>query len=146
MRDKLACEDNGRRDERRAPIGGVLQFTCKVSLRDAPDQTAPIQSGRVPRIARLMALAIHCDDLVHRGLVRDQAQLARLGHVSQARISQILGLASLAPDIQQEILFLPRTERGRDPIRERHLRPLTRVLDWATQRRMWAKLKWRWSE
>ncbi len=88
-----------------------------------------------------MALAIHCDDLVRRGVVRDQAQLARLGHVSRARISQILGLVCLAPDIQQEVLFLPRTERGRDPIRERHLRPLTAVLDWPTQRRMWAKLK-----
>jgi len=141
MRNKLPHEPGERCDRARAPIDGTLQFKCKVSLRGAQDQTAPILTGRVPRIARLMALAIHCDDLVRRGVVRDQAQLARLGHVSRARISQILGLVCLAPDIQQEVLFLPRTERGRDPIRERHLRPLTAVLDWPTQRRMWAKLK-----
>ena len=76
-------------------MNDTLQFTTKVSLHEAQDRTAPIQGGRVPRIARLMALAIHCDQLVREGIVRDQAQLARLGHVSQARISQILAPSSI---------------------------------------------------
>jgi len=102
-----------------------------------PRQTAP---GRTARVARLMALAIHFDELLQLGLVADYAQLARLGHVSRARISQVMNLLSLSPDIQEAILFLPQTERGRDPIRERHLRPIAAVPDWRQQRRMWRAL------
>ena len=73
-----------------------------------------MRSGRVPRISRLMALAIRFEQLVRDGTVRDYAELARLGHVSRARIAQITNLLNLAPDIQDEILSLPPTERGRD--------------------------------
>jgi hypothetical protein len=55
---------------------------------------------------------------------RDQADLARLGNVSRARVTQIMNLLQLAPDIQEAILFLPRTVKGRDPIREKHVRPI----------------------
>jgi hypothetical protein len=54
--------------------------------------------------------------LVRRGEVADYAELANVGRVSRARISQIMSLLSLAPDLQEQVLFLPRTERGRDPI------------------------------
>ena len=102
--------------------------------------TVPVQSGRVPRIARLMALAIRFDGLIRDGVVTDQAELARLGHVTRARVTQIMNLLHLAPDIQEAILFLPRVERGRDPIQERQLRPIVAVPDWRKQRRMWRKL------
>ena len=101
----------------------------------------PVPVGRVPRIARLMALAIRMEELVRTDVVRDYAELARLGQVSPARISQIVGLNSLAPDIQEEILFLPPTLRGRDPLREPHVRPITTVLLWPAQRRMWRNLQ-----
>ncbi len=42
--------------------------------------------GRVPRIARLMALAIRMDRLIRGGQVSDYAELARMGHVSRARV------------------------------------------------------------
>ncbi len=64
--------------------------------------------GSVPRISRLMALAIRTQDLVDQGEVADYADLARLAHISRARISQIMNLTLLAPDIQEAILFLPR--------------------------------------
>ncbi len=102
---------------------------------------SPVVNGRVPRIARLMALAIRMEELVRTDIVRDYAELARLGQVSPARISQIVGLNSLAPDIQEEILFLPPTLRGRDPLREPHVRPITGVLPWPAQRRMWRNLQ-----
>ena len=70
--------------------------------------------GRVPRISRLMALAIKFDEMIRSGEVKDQAELARLGHVSRARLSQIMNLLNLAPDIQEAILFLPPTVEGRD--------------------------------
>jgi hypothetical protein len=69
--------------------------------------------GRVPRVARLMALAIKLDGLVRQRVVPDYAALARLGHVSRARITQIMNLLLLAPDIQEQLLFLPDTLRGR---------------------------------
>jgi len=72
--------------------------------------------------------------------VADYAELARLGHVSRARVTQIMNLLNLAPDIQEELLFLPRTDGSRAPIAERHLRPIAAVLDWRKQRRMWKKL------
>lgn len=98
---------------------------------------APAQPGRVPRVSRLMALAIRFDRLVRDGVVADQADLARLGHVTRARVTQIMNLLCLAPDIQENLLFLPRVEHGRDPVQERHLRPIAAVAGWRKQRRMW---------
>jgi len=99
-----------------------------------------IEPGNVPRITRLMALAIKFDGIVRRGEVRDYADLARLGYVTRARITQIMNLLNLAPDIQEEILFLPRTVKGRDPIRERDVRPIAAVPYWNRQRKMWKAL------
>ncbi len=104
------------------------------AARDLPE-------GSVPRVARLLALAVRCEELVRSGEVADYADLARLGHVSRARMSQIINLLNLAPDIQEEILFLPRTTRGRDPIGERDLRPICAVADWKEQRRLWQRLQ-----
>ena len=100
----------------------------------------PHLPGRVPRAARLMALAIHLEHLVRSGQVQDYATLASLGHVTRARITQITNLTLLAPDIQEAILFLPRVQRGRDPIIERDLRPIVSTADWLKQRQMWSQL------
>jgi hypothetical protein len=94
----------------------------------------------VPRIARLMALALRFEQLVRTGTVRDYAELARLGQVSRARLTQIMNLLHLAPDIQEAILFLPRVARGRDPIYLEHLQALTALLDWQSQRRCWNEI------
>ncbi len=104
----------------------------------APTPEAPLPSS-IPRVSRLMALAIRFEKLVQAGEVRDYAELARLGHVTRARMTQIMNFLNLAPDIQEELLFLPRTERGRDPIREHHIRPIAAVPDWRKQRQMWGK-------
>lgn len=109
---------------------------------DGPPQAPePVVHGRVPRIARLMALAVRMRELLEAGHVADQAELARLGHVTRARVTQIMNLLSLAPDIQEQILFLPPIERGRDRIREWQLRPIALVPDWRKQRRMWRELQ-----
>lgn len=110
------------------------------SLQPGPEPQAEVPIGRVPRISKLMALASRFDRLIRDGEITDQAELARLGHVTRARVTQIMNLLLLAPDIQEEILFLPRTQSGRDPIRERHIRPLASVPDWRKQRRMWEEI------
>ncbi len=92
---------------------------------------------RVPRVARLIALAIRIDGLIASGAIRDQAEAAHVGHVTRARMTQILNLLHLAPDIQLAVMNLPPTTHGRDPIVERHLRPIAAEVDWRRQREMW---------
>ena len=99
-----------------------------------------VEAGRIPRISRLMALAIRFEGMLRDGVVRDQTELAKLAHVSQPRMTQILNLLHLAPAIQEEILFLPRVTEGKDPIHEKMLRPIAAEVDWARQREMWGEL------
>ncbi len=89
---------------------------------------------------RMLALAHRFDHLLQDGVVADQADLARLGLVTRARVTQIMNLLQLAPDIQEAILFLPRIHRGREPIQEHHIRPIAATLDWRRQRQLWALL------
>ncbi len=100
----------------------------------------PIPIGRIPRVSRFLALAIHLDGLIRLGHAPDFAAIARLGHVSRARMSQIMNLTLLAPGIQQDILFLPPVAKGRDPITECDLRPIAAEPDWQKQRRLWSRL------
>lgn len=106
---------------------------------ERPQPASPRAStvGRIPRITRLMALAIKLESYVQDRVVDDYAELARLGHVSRARVTQIMDLNLLAPDIQEAILNLPRTVKGRDPVRERHVREVAAEPDWRAQRRCW---------
>ena len=113
----------------------------KREIKPGPAPVRDTPTGRVPRISRLMALAIKFDHLVTTGAIRDQAELAELGHVTRARVTQIMNLLHLAPDIQDAILHLPRVTSGDDPIHERQLRPLIKLPDWQTQRQLWAEVR-----
>jgi hypothetical protein len=90
----------------------------------------------IPRIARLLALAIRFDRLLRAEQFRDYAELARLGRVTRARITQIMKLLDLAPDIQEQILFLPKLKG----LNERNLRPIVSRIDWNEQRPMFQKI------
>ena len=98
------------------------------------------QAGKLPRVTRLMALAIKFQEMVDSGEVRDYADLARLGYVTRARITQLMNLLNLAPDIQEAILLVPATIKGRDAVSERGLRSLTVIVSWPRQRRAWREL------
>jgi hypothetical protein len=111
----------------------------KAAAEEAPRPAC--EPGRVPLVAKLLALAHRFDQLLCQGLVEDYATLARLGRVSRARISQVMSLLLLAPDIQEAVLFLPRTVRGRDPVRMHELLPIAAELDWDRQRRLWQGLR-----
>ena len=76
-------------------------------------------------------------------MVKNYAELARLGYVSRARVTQIMNLLHLAPQIQEEVLFLTAQSSRRDVITERVLRSLVAEPDWRVQRRMWRRLKQR---
>jgi len=112
----------------------------QMAVGDAP-VAAPVPLGRVPRLARLMALAIRFEALLQQGEVRDYADLARLGHVTRARVTQIMNLLNLAPDLQEALLFLPPIEAGRDVLKEWQVRPIAAEPDWRIQRRVWENLR-----
>ena len=133
-----------------------LTYQCSVQFRrrgkgarkelvtDRREVARPItEPGRVPRVARLMALAIRFDGYLRSGRVSNYSELAALGHVTRARISQIMNLLNLAPDIQEAILFMPRTERGSDMVHLRELQPIANTMDWRNQRTTWRELQTR---
>ena len=99
------------------------------------------QSGRIPRIAKLVALASRMQSMIESGQVESFQQLAELGRISQPRMTQIMSLLNLAPDIQEELLYLPEVIQGKATIHEKLLRPLTTERDWRMRRRMWARIR-----
>ncbi len=111
----------------------VRQRCRDTRTRPCPD--AHIDSPtRIPRISRLMALAIKFQEMVDRGEVCDYADLARLGYVTRARITQIMNLLHLAPDIQETLLDLQNV--GNLPC-ERDIRRVATHVDWTQQHRSW---------
>jgi hypothetical protein len=118
-----------------------VEITIRPTGRGKPRQDAraahAAAAPRIPRITRLMALAIKFQDMVDRREVRDFADLARLGYVTRARITQIMNLLNLAPNIQEEILL----RQGRsNVVTETHLRRVTSEVFWPHQRELWNKM------
>ncbi len=81
-----------------------------------------------------MVLAIKFQRTLEDGAVKDYAELARLGHVSRARLTQIMNLTLLPLDIQEAILFLPEVRAGSDPLKEWQVRPVAAEAMWPEQR------------
>jgi hypothetical protein len=121
------------------PIGVTLEFMLSGKPSLAGDKQ-PATAERIPRIAKLLALAIQFEGMLQQGQIHNCAAIARAGHVSRARLSQLLSLLDLAPTIQEQILFLSCPAQAPDPIRERALRSVTKVVRWDEQRRHFAGL------
>jgi hypothetical protein len=127
------------------PAERVSQITLKYTLpiagafRPQTFASEPIgePQGRPPRTARLVALAHKLEELVRSGAVQSYGELARLGHISAARLSQIMILAQLAPAIQEYVLFLSDHEDG--IITELDLRKIAREPQWNHQRALFDK-------
>jgi hypothetical protein len=109
-----------------------LKRTARQAAGRQKKEAAPTPP-RIPRITRLMALAIKFQEMIDRGEVKDYAELARLGHVSRARITQIMNLTMLAPEIQEQIL-------AGCVANERTIRRLGSCADWTCQRRAWTRV------
>lgn len=129
------------------PVSVDFQFSIKQCGRGAKkrivegasqsDESKPALE-RIPRIARYMALAIHFEDLIRRGIVTDYADLADLGHVTRARVTQIMNLRLLRPDIQGLLLESP---ADRAPVI--HLKELQEIAiehDWRKQQMQWHQM------
>lgn len=112
-----------------------------IAMVEGPAPTAPKRpKGRLPRITRYMALAIYYEVLIREGHAHDYAEIATLGHVTRARVTQIMNLRLLAPDIQERLLVLTRLERGRDSLCLRKFQAIALEPSWKQQREMWKAL------
>ncbi len=109
---------------------------CRPERQPAMEVEAVPRPGRPIRAAQVLALALQFQEMIDRGEVRDYANLARLGCVSRERISQIMMLVWLAPDIQEAVLRLP-PYSGRAPFSETALRRIAKMPLWEDQRRAW---------
>jgi hypothetical protein len=111
-----------RRDATKA-VGFVSQPKQKEKLR-------PL------RVARMLALAHECEALITAGVVADRAELAAVLGFTRARVTQLMDLTLLTPDIQEEIL-VAEVEPGRDAVSEHALRAIVRYAEWNEQRTAW---------
>ena len=117
-----------------ATVGG-RRGSYRCTLREGQEPpAAPAPAGRIPRVAKLMALAIRCDQLLRSGAVPDASALARLARVCQPRITQILNLTLLAPDIQERLLCMEPVEEGKPEVNEKMLRRVCAEVEWNRQR------------
>jgi hypothetical protein len=116
-----------------------VRLTCPLPFPRRGQCTATPAPPRLARLTRLMALAIRLERLLRSGVVKDQAALARIGQVSRARVSQILALNHLAPDLQEALLFWPPIRRGRADVRLADVLPIAALPDWNEQRLRWSK-------
>ena len=92
------------------------------------------------RVAKWLAFAHVIDERIRSDELRDHADAARALGFTRTRISQIMSLLLLAPDIQEEILSL-RHPAGREPLSERDLRSVARHPLWDDQRREWGTVR-----
>jgi hypothetical protein len=112
-----------------------------IAMVEGPLPTAPKRpKGRLPRITRYMALAIYYEDLIRQGHVHDYAEIATLGHVTRARVTQIMNLRLLAPSIQEQLLNLSRIVSGRVEWSLRDFQSIALEQDWQTQRERWSSI------
>lgn len=109
-----------------------------VEGKEPPKPVKP--KGRLPRITRYMALAIYYEGLIREGHIHDYAEIATLGHVTRARVTQIMNLRLLAPDLQEQLLNIPRVERGRDSLCLGKFQSIAIEPSWKQQREMWKDL------
>ena len=109
-----------------------------VEGKEPPKPVRP--KGRLPRITRYMALAIYYEGLIREGHIHDYAEIATLGHVTRARVTQIMNLRLLSPDLQEQLLNGPRIEQGRDTICLRMFQTIALEPSWKNQREQWKQI------
>lgn len=79
-------------------------------------------------MVELLRKAIEWKELLESGKGVTQADIARREGLSRARVTQIMYLINLAPDIQEYILSMPEAVR-RPVVTERSLRPIAKIVD-----------------
>jgi len=110
----------------------VANSTHATGSAAAPATVASAKS--VPKITRLLVLGHHFERLVREGAVKDYAEIARLTGLTRARVTQIVNLTLLAPEIQEQILWLHDTASSPNVPIEAQLRRILAHPEWTRQR------------
>jgi hypothetical protein len=105
----------------------------------AEPRPAKVPTARPARVAVMLAVAHKIVAAISTGRLHDQADAAERLGVTRARITQLLYLQQLAPDIQEHVLFLEAVD-GIEPLTERNLRVVMRATAWAQQRLLLASV------
>jgi len=110
--------------------GGLGTLTRRVSAdqivsalpepRGTPKQP---KTAKTPRVVELLQVAIEWQAQLDAGEVETQAAIARREGITRARVTQIMALLRLVPEIREHILAMPDSV-GRPAISERALRPI----------------------
>ena len=105
--------------------------------KEPPSPPPAFEPVRRPaRVARMLALAHHLQRAIDNGEFQDRAALARRYELTRARVTQLLNLTLLAPDIQEQVLSLEAVD-GLEPTSERALRKVLWSMEWEEQRQRW---------
>ena len=110
------------------------------TFTDHPPEPEPEPVRRPARVAEMLALAHRLEAAIDSGDYADRADVARQLGLTRARVTQLLDLTLLAPDIQEQLLFMEAVD-GVEPMTERRLRPVVAHTSWAQQRRVWRGLR-----
>ena len=113
------------------PIYWRRSRSVELTPTPPPDRPEPVR--RPAKVARQLALAHHLQAAIERGLVADQAALARKLGLTRARVTQLFDLLMLAADLQERVLALEAVD-GAEPMAERTLREVAHAGTWAEQR------------
>jgi hypothetical protein len=109
------------------------------AFTDEAPEPSPEPVHRPARVAQMLALAHRLEAAIENGDYRDRADVARQLGFTRARVTQLLDLTLLAPDIQERVLDQEAID-GREPLTERGLRDVVGIVDWGEQRTQWARL------
>ena len=112
--------------------------SSRVTLSETPPLPKPEPVRRPAKVARMLALAHHLQGAIDRGFVADRAAVARKLGLTRARVTQLLDLLLLAPDLQQAVLGLEAVD-GAEPVSERGLRAVAHAGSWVEQRAAWVR-------
>ena len=99
----------------------------------------PPREPKTPRVVELLRKAIEWQALLESGKIANQAEIACMEGITCARVTQVLGMLRLAPEIQNRIFILPKSVRP-SSVTERLLRPITAITDYHDQIREFHKL------
>jgi hypothetical protein len=102
-------------------------------------EAPPAPVRRPARVAVMLALAHKIQQAIDAGTVRDRAEVARRLGFTRARVTHLMDLTLLAPDLQERVLGLEAVD-GVEPIGERALRPVVRACRWEEQRALFDAL------
>ena len=122
------------------PAQARTTYTVSFSGK-SPRRATQAATGRIPRVARTLVLAHKIDGMIRAGELRNLAHAARVVGVTRARMTQVMNLLLLAPDIQEAILDLPPVTNGRDPVSERALRRIVAETHWNRQIELWSEVR-----